>query len=70
MIRPPHAAAAGLLLSAVPAGDIDRQRRAEDVQHQHHGAQQHVQQRLRAVSLLQPPHKSEHRPVCFAVNDN
>jgi len=28
VIRPPHAAAAGLLLSAVPAGDIDRQQGA------------------------------------------
>jgi len=32
IIRPPHAAAAGLLLSAVPAGDIERQRRPPGVQ--------------------------------------
>jgi len=32
-ICPPHAAAAGLLLSAVPAGDIDRQRRPPGAQY-------------------------------------
>jgi len=42
--RPLHAAAPGLLLGAVQAGDVDRQRRV-------HGAQQ----QMRAVSCLQPP---------------
>jgi len=44
IIRPPHAAAAGLLLSAVTAGDIDRQSTAHSSKV--HGAQQ----QLRAVS--------------------
>ena len=40
IIRPPHAAVAGLLLSAVPARDIDRQPRPPDAQQ--HGAQQQI----------------------------
>jgi len=41
IIRPPPASAAGLLLGALRAGDIDRQ--------------QGAQQQMRAVSRLQPP---------------
>jgi len=44
IIRPPHAAAAGLLLSAVTAGDTDRQSTTHSSKL--HGAQQ----QLRAVS--------------------
>jgi len=39
IIRPPHTAAAGLLLSTVPVGDIDRQWRPAAAAPQH-GAQQ------------------------------
>jgi len=49
--RPLQQRAAGLLLGAPRAGDIDRQQRAPQ-----HGAQQHGgQQQMRAVSRLQPP---------------
>jgi len=49
LYRPLQQRAAGLLLGAPKAGDIDRQRQAA-------GAQQHgAQQQMRAMSRLQPP---------------
>ena len=53
IIRLPHVAAAGLLLWARRAGDVDRQRRPPGAQQQH-GAQLHgAQQQMRAVSRCQ-----------------
>jgi len=57
---PAHAVAAGLLLSAVSAGDVDRQRRAP-------AQQQGLQQQTRAVSRLQPSYKAEHEVVIIVA---
>jgi len=53
---PAHAVAAGLLLSVVPAVDVDRQRRPPDAQH---GAQQ----QMRAVPRCRLSYEAERRLV-------
>jgi len=53
-IRPPHASAAGLLLSVVPAGDMrGRQRRLPGTQQQQHSAQRewHLAANASSVTL-------------------
>jgi len=58
------AVSAGLLLSAMRAGDVDRQRRQEPgdgrppAAAQQHGPQHGAQQQMRAVSRLQPTYNS------------
>jgi len=62
--RPQPRCAAGLLLSAVRAGDVDRQRRQEPGDGRppaaapQHGPQHGAQQQMRAVSRLQPTYNS------------
>ena len=64
IMRPQQRRAAGLLLSAERAGDIDRQQRRRTRKvpgaHQQHGPQQ---QQMRAVSRLRLTQEAEHRLV-------